>query len=37
MIGGFGKFVGKTHKYEGYWKNGKMHGTGKSVWTNEKG
>lgn len=30
LIEGTGVFKGKKHIYEGEWKAGKMHGTGKS-------
>ena len=35
MIEGFGTLIGKTHRYEGSWQAGKMHGAGKSYWYND--
>jgi hypothetical protein len=36
-MNGSGTYKGKYHTYEGTWKNGIMHGAGKSEWKNEKG
>jgi hypothetical protein len=37
VIEGYGVFKGQNQTYEGTWKNGKMHGTGKSEWKNNSG
>lgn len=36
-IDGEGTFFGKNQKYDGSWKNGRMHGAGKSEWFDANG